>query len=182
MPLTETDKKTLLSVAREAIEGRVTGAKAAPAAIDADGPLAAAGGAFVSLHKGERLRGCIGMITSDKPLWKTVAEMARSAATADPRFEPVDARELKSIWIEVSLLGPLKPVLSTVEIEPGRHGLYIIKGRRSGLLLPQVAVELGLGREEFLDQTCLKAGLPLDAWRDGKAMIFTFEAEIVREG
>lgn len=184
MLLTLKEKETLLALARAALETSVRGKKmqASETEIDEAGGLTGSGGAFVSLHIGEALRGCIGMITSDEPVYKTVIEMAEAAALEDMRFEPVTPSELSSIDIEISLLTPLKQVSSIDEIETGRHGLYIRKGRRSGLLLPQVAVENGFEREEFLAHTCLKAGLAPGCWKDGMATIYTFEAEIIKEG
>lgn len=182
MALTPGEKKTLLDIARGAIEAAVRkqrrGAVSGDVLTDA---LTGSGGAFVSLHKAGRLRGCIGMITSNEPLYETVREMAAAAAMRDPRFVPVNASELAALEIEISLLTPLKPLSSVADLEIGRHGLYIIKGRMSGLLLPQVAVEHGFDREEFLDETCLKAGCDPGCWRDNKAMVFTFEAEILAE-
>lgn len=181
MPLTTTERKTLLSLARAELKACVAGKKQKPPDIDEASGLSRSGGAFVSLHIDEALRGCIGMIMSDEPIYKTVMDMAKAAALEDTRFEPVTAAELNSINIEISLLTPLKQVSSIDEIETGRHGLYIRKGRRSGLLLPQVAVENGFEREEFLDHTCMKAGLSPGCWRDGLAQIYSFEAEIIRE-
>jgi len=181
MALTQADKKTLLAIARGALEASVTGKAPVDPQVDASGPLGRNGGAFVTLHIGGELRGCIGMITSDEPVYKTVVEMAAGAALHDTRFEPVTPSELASIDIEISLLTPLVQVSSIDGIETGRHGLYLRKGRRSGLLLPQVAVENGFGREEFLDHTCMKAGLAPGCWRDGAAAIYSFEAEIIKE-
>ncbi|MBI5345095.1 MAG: AmmeMemoRadiSam system protein A [Deltaproteobacteria bacterium] len=180
MPLTKTEKETLLRVARAAVETIVK--RVDPPLIEAQGAsMQERRGAFVSLHKGGRLRGCIGMFASDTPLCKTIAGMAKAAATQDTRFAPVLPDELQDIEIEISALSPLKKIKDVSEIEVGRHGIYIIKGMNRGVLLPQVATELGLGREEFLDQTCLKAGLPAGSWRKG-AEILVFEAEIFREG
>ena len=181
MPLTKTEKKTLLSLARAELEACVAGKRTDIPEIDETGGLGKSGGAFVTLHIGDALRGCIGMITSDEPVYKTVIEMVQAAALEDTRFEPVAPSELSSIHIEISLLTPLRRVSSIDEIETGRHGLYIKKGRRSGLLLPQVAAENGFERDEFLDHTCMKAGLSPGCWKDGTAMIYLFEAEIIRE-
>lgn len=181
MPLTSTEKKRLLTLARATLEACVSGKKLKAPEIDEASGLAKSGGAFVTLHSGTELRGCIGMIMSDDPVYETVIEMTKAAALQDTRFEPVEPSELNSIHIEISLLTPLKEVASVDEIETGRHGLYIRKGRRSGLLLPQVASENGFGRDEFLDHTCMKAGLSPGCWRDGSATIYSFEAEIFRE-
>ncbi len=138
------------------------------------------GAAFVTLtHKGQ-LRGCIGYTEAFKPLYQTILDCAISAATGDPRFLPVTPDELMEIDIEISVLSPLKKVDDIEEIQVGHHGLMIEKGFRKGLLLPQVATEYGWDREAFLEHTCLKAGLPPDAWRKG-AKIYLFSAEIFGE-
>lgn len=137
-------------------------------------------GAFVSLHEGERLRGCIGVFVSEKPLYRTVMEMGVSAATDDPRFSSVTTEELPRINIEISVISPLEKIKDIVEIEVGRHGLYIVKGKRRGVLLPQVATEFGFDCDTFLDQTCVKAGLMPGDWREG-ADIYIFEAEVFSE-
>jgi hypothetical protein len=105
--------------------------------------------------------------------------MARAAALEDPRFPAVTPEELGSVDLEISALTPVQPLGSIEEIEIGRHGLVIRQGGRSGLLLPQVPVEWGWDRDEFLLHICRKAGLPSDAWR--KAELYTFEAEVFRE-
>ena len=98
----------------------------------------------------------------------------------DPRFPPVQAAELPEIKIEISLLSPLEPVRDTEEIQVGRHGLLIVQGQRSGLLLPQVATEEGWDRQALLEGVCRKAGLPTDAWQKG-AVLFKFTTEILEE-
>ncbi len=178
MALTKKEKDTLLRVARTSIAALV---KDDPGIeIDETPALAEDSGAFVSLHKKGALRGCIGTFASPAPLYKTVADMAVAAASKDPRFSPVAPDELPDIKIEISVISPLREVKNPEEIEVGRHGIYITKGRNRGVLLPQVAVEHGFDRCEFLDQTCLKAGLPEGSWRRG-ATIFVFEAEIFSE-
>ena len=135
-------------------------------------------GAFVSLHRRGQLRGCIGYIEAVKPLLQTVREMAPAAAFQDPRFRPLQADELADLEIEISVLTPLKLIKSTDEIEVGRDGLYIVRGLNRGLLLPQVATQYHWDRQTFLEQTCNKAGLPGDAWKDPGTQIFIFRAEI----
>ncbi len=137
-------------------------------------------GAFVTITIGGELRGCIGTFREDTPLYRTVAQMAVAAAREDPRFPPLTAAELPKIHVEISALTPMKPVADIGEIEVGRHGLYITKGFNSGVLLPQVATEYGWDRTTFLEQTCRKAGLPKNAWREG-AKILSFEAEVFGE-
>ena len=137
-------------------------------------------GAFVTLNKDHQLRGCIGNIRGTEALYQTVSRMAIAAATEDPRFPPVRPEELDQITIEISVLTPLKKISSPEEIQIGRDGLYIEKGFYHGLLLPQVATEYGWNREEFLQHTCLKAGLPPDAWREG-ATTYSFSAQVFNE-
>jgi len=178
--LNATEKKTLLKIAREAIEAKTGGqTRLLNPAVQTE-ELKRNSGAFVSLHANGRLRGCIGVFASKEPLWKTVQENAVAAALRDPRFVPVDKTELPSIEIEISVLTPLKQITDVGEIEVGRHGIFIMQGQRGGVLLPQVAVEHDFDRETFLAETCLKADLPEDAWQKG-ASIYIFEAEIFRE-
>ncbi len=145
----------------------------------ARGTLSAPGAAFVTLTKNGRLRGCIGYTEAVAPLFKVVQECAVAAATEDPRFPPVSSNELPSLRIEISVLTPLVPILPE-EVEVGRHGLMVSQGGMRGLLLPQVPVEWGWDRETFLDQTCVKAGLPPSAWRHG-ATLRSFTAEVFGE-
>jgi AmmeMemoRadiSam system protein A len=168
----------LLGIARRAVEGFV-GSGTIPAEEGARGKLAAPGAAFVTLTKNGRLRGCIGFTEAVAPLFKVVQECAVAAATEDPRFPPVSPKELPSLRVEISVLTPLFPIRPE-EVEVGRHGLMVSQGRMRGLLLPQVPVEWGWDREEFLDQTCLKAGLPPSAWRHG-ATLEAFTAEVFGE-
>jgi AmmeMemoRadiSam system protein A len=140
--------------------------------------LSAELGAFVTLKREGRLRGCIGNIVGNGPLAATIERMAGAAAFEDPRFPPLTAGELDDLAIEVSVMGPLTPCPDPELIEVGRHGLYIRKSIHSGLLLPQVATEWGWDRETFLDQTCVKAGLPKGTWRKPKTEIWWFEAVI----
>lgn len=131
-------------------------------------------GAFVSLRKKGELRGCIGTFESNKPLYETVVEMARSAAFKDPRFSPLQADELKEVDFEISVLSPLREIKDINEVELGRHGLNITKGFNRGVLLPQVATEQGWDLETFLSHTCQKAGLSPDEWKKGvKIEIFS---------
>jgi AmmeMemoRadiSam system protein A len=168
----------LLGIARRAVEGFV-GSGTIPAEEGARGKLAAPGAAFVTLTKNGRLRGCIGFTEAVAPLFKVVQECAVAAATEDPRFPPVSPKELPSLRVEISVITPLFPIRPE-EVEVGRHGLMVSQGRMRGLLLPQVPVEWGWDREEFLDQTCLKAGLPPSAWRHG-ATLEAFTAEVFGE-
>jgi len=135
-------------------------------------------GAFVTLKRQGRLRGCIGHLVGDRPLFETIERMAKAAAFKDPRFPPLAVREFKDLSLEISILSPIVPCPDPAKIEIGRHGLLIRKKGKSGLLLPQVPVEWGWDREMFLKQTCRKAGLPENAWKDPDAQLFWFEAEV----
>ena len=180
MPLDYREQKKLLSVARSSIENHLNGTPLPLLEIRAPA-LTKTRGAFVSLHKGEELRGCIGTFTSNKPLFLLVRDMAISAATEDLRFTPVTKEELPQITIEISALTPLEKIDDTDVIKVGTHGIYIVSGRRRGVLLPQVAVEYGFDRNTFLDQTCIKAGLAPGSWRVMPVDIYIFKAEIFRE-
>lgn len=136
-------------------------------------------GAFTTLHVDGQLRGCVGYVFPAYSLYRTVAETAQAAAFRDPRFPPLTAEEVPRLQVEISVLSPLAPI-TPEEIEIGRHGLVITYGSRRGLLLPQVPAEHGWDRETFLEQVCLKAGLPPDAWRHG-ALIEAFTAEVFGE-
>lgn len=172
------DRQVLLALARLALESAVRG-EAPPA--PAPGPVfETPAGAFVTLRLQGRLRGCVGQPHPEHPLARTIVECAAAAALRDPRFEPVSAAELPRVAIELSVLTPLTPVSDPDAIVVGRHGLVVVRGGRRGLLLPQVASARGWSREEFLAETCRKAGLSRHAWRDG-AKVFAFEAEIFGE-
>lgn len=177
--LSEGAKRKLLEIARTSIEEHLK--KGVSPSFDVDEPeLLKPAAAFVSLKKDQKLRGCIGFIEADEPLYQVVSSCAVSSATADPRFSPITLEELPHLQIEISVLSPFRRVMDPSEIEVGRHGLFISQGFRQGLLLPQVAQEMGWDRETFLSQTCVKAGLPPDAWRHG-ADVYLFTADIVRE-
>jgi len=138
-------------------------------------------GAFVTLKKQGRLRGCIGYIFPMKPLYLTVRDVAALAAVRDERFPPVATAELDQLEYEISVLSPLRRVLEAKEIIVGRHGLVVKKADREGLLLPQVAAEQGWDRMRFLRETCLKAGLAPSAWQDPESDIFRFTAFVFGE-
>jgi len=172
------ERSALLGIVRKTLdryleEGRI------PKIEGMSGKLAAPGAAFVTLRKKRRLRGCIGYTEPVAPLYKVVQECAVAAATEDPRFPPVSAGELPALNVEISVLTPLQSIRPE-EVEIGRHGLMISMGGRRGLLLPQVPLEQGWDRETFLEQTCVKAGLPTDAWRRG-ATLQGFTAEVFGE-
>jgi AmmeMemoRadiSam system protein A len=175
--ITEGDKQTLLDLARKTIEAMLESAAVSEPA-DLPERLKKKRGAFVTLKKHGRLRGCIGYIEARKPLYKTIEEMASAAAFNDPRFPPLKKEEWKDITIEISVLSPLKEIRDFKEIEVGRHGLYIVRGGRGGLLLPQVATEYDWDSMTFLKETCHKAGLPSDAWKEEDTRTFIFSADI----
>ena len=179
LPLSEADQQTLLRMARQAIESYLQSGEI-PAIPEPAEALRQPCGAFVTLRKGQRLRGCIGYVEAFKPLYITVRECAMAAAQHDLRFPPVVKRELPELELEISVLSPLEEIAAE-KVEVGRHGLLISQGARRGLLLPQVAVEWNWEREQFLEETCHKAGLPSDAWRRG-ARIQAFTAQVFEEG
>lgn len=135
-------------------------------------------GAFVTLKLGGSLRGCIGNVQGTGELFRTVWNMAQSAAFKDPRFPPLHENEFDAIEYEISILSPIDVCPDPEQVEVGRHGLIMSRNGRSGLLLPQVPVEWDWDRETFLSQTCLKAGLDEDAWRDPETTILWFEAVV----
>jgi AmmeMemoRadiSam system protein A len=168
----------LVALARAAVVAAAHGER--PPVPPRDGVYALQAGAFVSLHRDGELRGCIGQTEPRDVLGDVIVHCAGAAALEDPRFTPVQPDELRGLDVEVSVLTPPVPVTDPSTIVVGRHGLIVGRDGRRGLLLPQVAVEWGWTREEFLAQTCRKAGLPPDAWRRG-ADVFAFEAEIFSE-
>ena len=181
LTLTDAEKRYLHDLVRLRI-GQVLQDKTAPLPQppgSETGTLHAELGAFVTLNLDEQLRGCIGNLIGTGPLYRTVAAMAEAAAFNDPRFPPVTAAEFPNLETSISIMGPITPCPNPAGIIIGRHGLIIRQGNRQGLLLPQVAVEWEWDKEMFLAQTCRKAGLPQDAWKQPGAQLFWFEAEVV---
>ena len=176
MELTQKEKATLLDIVKKTVASKTNNKNLPKITVDSE-ILKEKRGAFVTLKKRGHLRGCIGYIKAVKPLWETVQEMAVAAAFHDPRFPSVQAEELKDLSFEVSVLSPLQRVKNIDDIEVGKHGLYIVRGYNSGLLLPQVAVEYGWDRETFLRETCYKAGLLPDDWMDKDTEIYIFSAD-----
>lgn len=175
--LSPEERQLLLRSASDSIKCRLE--KSPPPQLEAPSKtLKEKRGAFVTLHKRGRLRGCIGYIQGIRPLYQAVIDMAEAAAFDDPRFPAVTKEEFPELDLEISVLSPLSQVEELSEIQIGRHGLYITLGAFSGLLLPQVATENGWDRETFLEQTCLKAGLPPEAYRDEEARLYLFSAEV----
>ncbi|MCL1926589.1 MAG: AmmeMemoRadiSam system protein A [Syntrophorhabdaceae bacterium] len=176
--LDEKERQELLRLARTTLELYVREHKE-PDMAAPEGKLASPGAAFVTLTNKGRLRGCIGYTEAVAPLYKVVRECVMAAATEDRRFPPVSAGELAFIDLEISVLTPMVPIRAE-DVEVGRHGLMISHQQKRGLLLPQVPVDLGWDREKFLDQVCVKAGLPPGAWRRG-AELKGFTAEVFGE-
>ncbi|MFQ6039010.1 MAG: AmmeMemoRadiSam system protein B, partial [Candidatus Aminicenantales bacterium] len=172
--LTDEEKEELLDLATQAIRDYVRKKKTAPHQPESP-RLLEKRGAFVTLKKRGRLRGCIGFVEPHFPLYQAVIQAAVYAACQDPRFPPLAPDELDEVDVEVSVLSPPRKITDASEIVVGKHGLMIAKGGKKGLLLPQVAVENRWNRRTFLEQACAKAGLPKDAWKSG-AEIFVFEA------
>lgn len=181
-PLNEDEQRCLLTLARQAIASALRDSELDLTPVAAALPsrrLAAAGTAFVSLHRQGRLRGCVGFVVSRKPLYQTVVEAARAAAFHDQRFSPLRLEEFPDIEIEISVLSPFFTV-APEDVRPGEHGLMVTLGSCRGLLLPQVAREHGWTRERFLEETCAKAGLERDAWKSG-ARVEAFTAFVFSE-
>ena len=176
--LTPTDVALLHCIALDAVRAEAEGATPAPLPDPLPEAMTRPGAAFVTLRRGGDLRGCVGHIEAKHPLWKSVQEMAAEAAH-DSRFEPVRPEEVPALSIEISVISPMERVTDSSGIRIGCDGLYIRCGEQTGLLLPQVATEWHWDRDTFLAQTCRKAGLPPDAWRDPAAQIFRFTAEII---
>jgi hypothetical protein len=180
--LNENEKKTLLNIARVTISeyletGKISDAKTASGITE---KLLQPAGAFVTLTKEKNLRGCIGQFNTDRPLYRVVQEMAVSAATRDYRFVNLTSNELNEIEIEISVLTPMRRIKSIDEIIPGKHGIYIRKGNRSGTYLPQVARQTNWSVEEFVSHCARdKAGIGWDGWKD--AEIYVYEAYVFRE-
>ena len=179
----EKDKKVLLSIARKSIESAITDTPSEQTQIEITSPeLKEKSGAFVTLRTHGKLRGCIGRMVSDIPLHKLVSEMAVSAAKEDPRFSQIQPSELESLEIDISVLSPLQKIDDPLDVELGTHGIYITKGSSTGCFLPQVAVETGWTKEEFLSQCCsMKAGLSPDAWKKKNVDVYIFTSEIISE-
>ena len=178
-PLTAAEKKALLDLAISALAAAVNHTEP-PRLPELSAGLRQNGGAFVTLNRGSRLRGCIGLMESNRPLAETVVEMAAAAALHDPRFAPVSPGELPELKLEISVLSPLRRVPSAAEIVLGEDGVLIRRGRRSGVFLPQVARETGWSKERFLSELCAgKAGLEPEAWKDPACEMYVFTVQMV---
>jgi hypothetical protein len=173
--LTGEQRRALLDLARASIASQVTrGGAVAPGPLD----LPDASGVFVTIKRRGQLRGCLGTLQNRAGLAAEVVRCAADSASEDPRFPPVSREELSDLTLEISVLGPLESIDARPDaFTIGVHGLVAEQGLHRGLLLPQVATEWGWDSEQFLRQTCIKAGLPPDAWRRG-ARFFRFAAEV----
>jgi AmmeMemoRadiSam system protein A len=177
--LSEEDRKAILELARQGVLHAVWHEEPL-SAFPTTGIFAERRGLFVTLHVAKKLRGCIGVIEGPAELGETLTRCAADAALHDPRFSRIRAEELDALEIEVSLLTPIAPI-HPEEVEIGIHGLLVERGPRRGLLLPQVALEHRLGREQFLAETCAKAGLPREAWKDPDTKVYGFQCEVIAE-
>lgn len=177
--LSESDRYALLELARRAITEGVLFQKPLED-IPSSGVFGEHRGAFVTIHVRGRLRGCIGIVEPTDRLGDIVAHCAAGAALHDARFPPVRAAEFQDLDLEISLLSPPESILPD-QVQIGTHGLLIERDGKRGLLLPQVAVEHKLTREQFLDETCRKAGLPPKSWQDPSTQIYGFTCEVLSE-
>jgi len=180
--LSSSQKAELLSIARKTVEDHVRTGKTFQPQVS-DPRLSEIEGAFVTIHKQGQLRGCIGNIIGQQPLYLTVRDMAIAASSSDPRFSPVSKEELEDLEIEVSVLSKPWRAKSVDEIQMGVHGVIVSRGwMHRGVFLPQVATETGWSREEFLSQLCAqKAGLPANAWKDPATQLDIFTATVFSE-
>jgi AmmeMemoRadiSam system protein B/AmmeMemoRadiSam system protein A len=181
LKLTAPEKRRLLEISKASVTSAVRDGKIMELDDGGTETLLAPLGAFVTLEEDGQLRGCIGYVAPTKPLQETVRDVAAFAAVRDRRFDPVSVEELPRLEYEVSVLSPLRRVTDVDQIRVGTHGLLIKRGGVEGLLLPQVASEWGWDRTTFLERTCAKAGLPLDAWKDDGTDIFMFSALVFGE-
>jgi AmmeMemoRadiSam system protein B/AmmeMemoRadiSam system protein A len=179
--LSEEEKSELLALARKSVESAVQKGQLYEPPVIASLTLNQERGAFVTLTKSGDLRGCIGYTSAVKPLYMTVRDTATHAALHDPRFQPVSAEELPQLAYEVSVLSPLRRVTDIDQIKIGEHGLLMKNGDSEGLLLPQVPVEQKWDRQTFLEQTCRKAGMNANCWKDEETDIFSFTAVVFHE-
>ncbi|MCK4502639.1 MAG: AmmeMemoRadiSam system protein A [Desulfuromonadales bacterium] len=178
--LTKADAANLLIIAREAIVHQINGGDYSPTPRE-EKALNERSGCFVTIKQNGNLRGCIGNFQSHQPLFREVAIMAVAAASEDPRFQPMTQDELDNFNLEITVLSPLEKIDDTNQIEVGTHGIYIEKGINRGVLLPQVATDYNWDRETFLQQTCIKAGLPETSWQSPDADIYIFSGQIITE-
>ncbi len=178
LSLSDQDKQKLLALARSSVERAVVDPQWHETDPPPAGVLSQNSGAFVTITKAGELRGCIGYTDPVAPLYQVVSETAILAASRDPRFPPVSARELPQLSYEISVLSPLRRAQDLREIRVGTHGILIKNGKHEGLLLPQVATTQHWDRITFLNHTCVKAGMPEDCWKDPDSDVFLFRAVV----
>ncbi len=184
--LSPAEQKELMDIAWRSIRHTIRGedderSHEQPKSFNPESILSQPAGAFVSLYNNGELRGCLGLIVSETSLAETVSQLAGRSATEDPRFPAVTKNELDDIQVEISVLSPLREISSIEEIQVGKHGLFIVAGMYRGLLLPQVAVKYRWNTIRFLEETCVKAGLPRDQWKHAETNIYIFSAEIIEQ-
>ena len=178
--LTKSEQARLLHYARQCIRAKLRGEETVSFENQSQ-RFHQVRGVFVTLLKHDNLRGCIGFTESNHPLYQTVREVAEAAAFNDPRFPPLKNEELVELMIEISILSPLRSLRSVNRIKLKRHGLMIKLEEAKGLLLPQVAARNNWDRKSFLEHVCIKAGLEKDAWKEPKAEIMFFDAQVFKE-
>ena len=179
--LPPSSQSRLIGLSRRTLESFVRNETQRAESIDDPCLLNSDYGAFVSLHRHGELRGCIGTCFPTAPLYETVIEMTQAAASRDRRVAAIVSSELSEIRIDISVLSPLEPVTDPLSLQIGKHGLYVASGARHGVLLPQVATHYGWDIETFLSQTCVKADLLKDEWKQPKTKISSFIALIIEE-
>lgn len=174
-------QRKLMELSRQALEEIVLGIKREREPVNDPYLQSREYGAFVSLHKRQELRGCIGNCAPKTPLFETVTEMTEAAASRDPRVNPVSKKELGEIQIDITVLSALEAISDPLTLEIGKHGLYVALGGKRGVLLPQVATQYGWDMKTFLEQTCVKAGLQKHAWKESDVRVSGFTALIIEE-
>lgn len=169
----------MLEIAKNTIKAKLEGRKYIPPK-DLQNKYSQIKGCFVTIKINEFLRGCIGIIEPTEQLWKSISIASEAAAFEDPRFKPLNSEEFEKIKIEISVLSEPKEINNIEEIEVGKNGLIIEKGHNKGLLLPQVATEQKWNKQELLENTCFKAGLGKECWKDKEVKILKFNAKIYK--
>ncbi len=178
--LSEANASVLLEIARDAINHQIQNKDFSPSPRE-EKEFNERSGCFVTIKQNGRLRGCIGNFQAKQPLFREVAEMAAASASQDPRFPSMQAQDLNNFTLEITVLSPLMKISNIDQIQVGTHGIYIENGANHGVLLPQVATEYGWDKTNFLRQTCLKAGLPDDAWQHPDTEIYIFSGQVISE-
>ncbi|MCE1206730.1 MAG: AmmeMemoRadiSam system protein A [Spirochaetia bacterium] len=171
--LSAQDRENLIAIARETLSAKLE--HRSPAYPEHSWALDQRYGLFVTIKTDGQLRGCIGRMSSNQPIFDTIKDMALAAGFEDPRFAPLTRAELPLVDIEITILGPLEILSPPDNFELGVHGLFIASRGRSGVLLPQVAVEYGWNKTEFLQHVCIKAGLPPETWKSPETVLYRFE-------